>query len=58
MAINEFAAVGVTFENRQDFKELYSDSVKMESDNIPVRGSKKEQPENPYDKNAIAVKTT
>jgi hypothetical protein len=33
----EFAAVGVTFENRQDvISELYSDSVKSGIDNIPV----------------------
>lgn len=52
----EFAVVGVTFDNRQEIlNELYSDSVKNGIDNIPVILQK--EPENPYDKNAIAVKT-
>lgn len=53
----EFAAVGVTFDNRQEIlNELYSDSVKSGIDNIPV--ILKKEPENPYDKNAIAIMTT
>lgn len=53
----EFAAVGVTFENRQDvISELYSDSVKSGIDNIPV--ILKKEPQNHYDKNAIAILTT
>ena len=53
----EFAAVGVTFDNRQDvISELYSDSVKSGIDNIPV--VLKKEPQNPYDKNAIAILTT
>ena len=53
----EFAAVGVTFDNRQELlAELYSDSVKSGIDNIPVVLQK--EPENQYDKNAVAIKTT
>ena len=34
----EFAAVGVTFENRQDLlKDLYSDMIKQNLKNIPVK---------------------
>lgn len=52
----EFAAVGVTFDNRQDIlNELYADSIKMGIDDIPV--VLKKEPENPYDKNAIAILT-
>lgn len=52
----EFAVVGVTFDNRQELlSELYSDSIKNGIDNIPV--ILKKEPENTYDKNAIAVLT-
>lgn len=50
----EFAAVGVTFENRQDLlKDLYSDMIKQNLKNIPVKLVKQEN--NPYDKNAISI---
>lgn len=50
----EFAAVGVTFDNRQDIlNEVYSDSIKSGLDNIPI--VLKKEPENPYDANAIAI---
>lgn len=50
----QFAAVGVTFENRQDIlNEIYSDLIKNGIDNIPI--VLKKEPENPYDANAIAI---
>lgn len=50
----QFAAVGVTFENRQDIlNEIYSDLIKNGIDNIPI--SLKKEPENPYDAHAIAI---
>ena len=50
----DFAVVGVTFENRQEYlQELYSDMVSNNIKSFTV--DLIPEPENPYDPNAIAV---
>ena len=52
----QFAAVGVSFDNRQQvLNEIYTDSIKLGVENIPVVLTP--EPENPYDKNAISIRT-